>query len=108
MEAYKTGWPILMEWCKQRDISKWYIAFFSLYINSVLCFIFYNLGFFIVYALQLPSIEKYKILKDEKWPWVEQAKGWKATILASILRVSFNFMVLSPVCLYILSSCFGH
>jgi len=57
MEAYKAGWPILMEWCKQRDISKWYIAFFSLYINSVLCFVFYNLGFFIVYALQLPSIE---------------------------------------------------
>jgi len=102
------SWPILLEWSKQRGLSKWSLSFFSSYIVSVLCAVLFNLGYFILYALQLPWIENYKIMKDEKWPWVERAEGWKATLLASLLRFSFNVLVLSPVCFYILSIAYGH
>lgn len=75
---------------------------------SVSAFIFFNLGFFVLYSLQLPWIEEYKIMKDEKWPWVQRADGWKAKLLVSLMRVSFNFLVMTPLSLYVLSMALKH
>jgi len=103
VEASKVGYPIFLEWTNQLGLTKWQISFYSSYLVAVLCFLLFNLGFLILYYFQIPWIEKYKIMKDEKWPWVEKAEGWKATLLASLMRFSFNLFVLLPIFLYILS-----
>ena len=47
-------------------------------------------------------------MKDEKWPWVQRAEGWKTKLLVSLLRVSFNFLVMTPLSLYVLSMGLNH
>ena len=104
----KELWPLVMDLMATKGISKWSFVLFSTYFASVFSFLFYNGGFLIIYRLQSPFFEQYKVMKNEKWPWLQDSKAWPSTLFRSLLIVSFNSLIMTPVSLYILSCAVGH
>jgi sterol desaturase/sphingolipid hydroxylase (fatty acid hydroxylase superfamily) len=82
--------------------------FFSMWAASVLTFLFSNLLYMGIYKANNPFFEKYKIEKDELWPWQEDPEGWRDMLWKSIKVVGFNEFVLYPAILFSVSTLNNH
>jgi len=51
-----------------------------------------NLTYMVVYKVRLPFFEKYKIMKTEQWPWVQDPEGWTALLKKSAPLLCFNLL----------------
>eukprot|EP00347_Sterkiella_histriomuscorum_P001572 403371515 len=64
-------------------------------------------GFFlIIYKLNHPLIEKYKVT-TELWPWQENYREWRKLLRKSIKQILFNNLALIPVLLFAQRQLFG-
>ena len=57
----------------------------------------------IIYKLELPFFEKFKIQKDKQWPWnqTEEDGNWNELLMKTIKVTLFNNLVLAPALLYL-------
>ncbi len=49
-----------------------------------------------------PFFEQYKILKDEKWLWIEDPKAWNTMFKKTIGVICLNSLIVFPIVVYIL------
>lgn len=49
-----------------------------------------------IYFLEMPFFEKYKVC-DEPWPWKVDKGKWKSLLRESLLLLSVNYGVISPI-----------
>ena len=56
-------------------------------------FTLFNLAYMVLYKLQLPFFEKHKIMKTEKWPWLQDSEAWKVLLRKSLPLVYFNHLL---------------
>ena len=49
-----------------------------------------NIVWLMVYKLNHPLIEQYKIQKEEEWPWIRDLEGWRKLVRKSFLICLFN------------------
>lgn len=57
-----------------------------------------NIFMWIIYHIELPFFERYKI-NSEPWPWYQNPAEWRELLKKSILLVSFNGLVSLPILL---------
>ena len=55
----------------------------------------------LIYHIELPFFERYKISSDP-WPWVENKDEWMKLLRKSIALVGFNNLVSLPLTVFIL------
>jgi hypothetical protein len=51
------------------QIAEWQFMFGFTLLYNFLVFCIVNLVYYVIYKLEHPFFEKYKVQKDEKWPW---------------------------------------
>jgi sterol desaturase/sphingolipid hydroxylase (fatty acid hydroxylase superfamily) len=62
-----------------------------------------NLVYCAIYSLNHPFFEQYKILKTERWPWIEDRQAWRNLMLKSLALVIFNGTVVFFTITYLLA-----
>ena len=86
----------------------WKFTFLLGWVASIICFILANVFFMVIYKLNLPYFEQYKILKSEPWPWVADRKNWDVILVRTLKLVCFNLLVVSPCFVLSLMSLNGY
>lgn len=69
-------------------------------IGTVLMLVILGL-YYIIYKLEIPFIEQYKVEKNKPWPWKTEYYAWRKTILHGIYRSVFNSIFVNFFCLSI-------
>lgn len=54
-----------------------------------------------IYHIELPFFERYKINREESWPWNKDPEVWAHLIKKTIALVSFNLLVMLPLVLVV-------
>lgn len=85
-----------------REIDHWTFSFFASWGMYLSILTIGNLFYAVLYGMEIPFIEQYKILKDEKWPWKQDKEEWHKLLKKSIMVVGFNELVIFPRMVYIL------
>eukprot|EP00347_Sterkiella_histriomuscorum_P015948 403355075 len=95
-------WPKLLDLMKIYNLEKWQISFINSFGWSAISYFLYNFIFWIIYHLELPFFEQFKIY-DGDWPWKEDPQAWRELLIKSFKLVGFNNFVVIPVALYIIT-----
>ena len=66
-----------------------YFAIFVVYLG-VSMIIELNLVYWVIYRLELPFFEQYRVFKEEPWPWKADPEGWRQKIIKAFLYCVFN------------------
>jgi len=69
-------------------------------IPNWVCVTVLNFGLYLIYRIELPFFERYKISANP-WPWYEDPDGWRTQIKKTIFNVSFNNMFMIPFAMII-------
>lgn len=84
-------------WPKEiKNEGKFYAV--SVYANHEFWFIFCNIIMWIIYKLESPFFERYKV-HDKEWPWKRNLSEWQKTIKETILYLFVNHMFFLPLML---------
>jgi len=59
-------------------------------------FIFFNLIMYVIYHMEHPFFERYKI-NDRPWPWNNKNEDWNGMLKTSIKQLLFNHFIILPV-----------
>lgn len=59
-----------------------------------------ELSYYVIYKLEHPFFEQYKI-SDDPWPWQKDKEAWRKLFWESVIRVGINNLVFTPVVLFI-------
>lgn len=59
-----------------------------------------NSIYLIIYKMESPFFEQYKIQKNERWPWCKDKKEWKVLLIDTFKILVFNNLVLVPILLF--------
>ncbi len=65
-----------------------------------------NLVMWLIYHIELPFFERYKISSDP-WPWAENKEEWNILLKKSIALVGFNNLVSTPITLFLFTTLQG-
>jgi len=95
-ELGKEFWPKVLIFMEQYKVEKWQFAFFFTYGYNVLFYALCNVVLYFLYSMNSPSIERFKIIKDEKWPWQENKEQWLKTLKHTLKVVMVNHLVVLP------------
>jgi hypothetical protein len=79
-------------------IEKWQVYFIGSMVLSVAVLTVTNFAMWIIYTLELPFFERYKV-SSEPWPWYEDNAEWRILVKKSLLLVTFNNLVTLPCAL---------
>ena len=90
-------WPYSLRLQAFFGLPAYLFSFLSTYVTSIFSLATFNLVFLVLYKMQSPSIEQYKVIKDEKWPWFEDPEAWQNTLRKTLATVIFNIVVLQPI-----------
>ena len=82
-------------------------SFVTTYITSIFSLLTINLIFYGLYKIQSPAIERFKVIKDEKWPWLEDPVAWRHVFRKTLATVIFNVVILQPIFFAVLILLFG-
>lgn len=63
-----------------------------------------NIIFWLIYRVESPFFEQYKIRPEDKWPWQADPKAWSELIRKTIMLVLFNTLVVSPCTVYVFAA----
>jgi len=72
---------------------------FFIYVTLVLeigFVILSNLVMWAIYYFEVPFFERYKINREEPWPWYKDREAWDKLLKKSVALVSFNILVALP------------
>jgi sterol desaturase/sphingolipid hydroxylase (fatty acid hydroxylase superfamily) len=97
-----TVWPRIIELMKLKNIERWQFYFFGSWTLNIVSFALSNVLFSLCYALNLPFFEQYKIIKGERWPWIEDYKAWKTMVRKTLGILCINSLVVFPCFVWIL------
>ena len=95
-------WPKVNEMIDYYHLEKWQFYFFASWTVNISTFLIANLCYSICYTIGHPFFEQYKIIKDEKWPWIEDPKAWNKMFKKTIGVICLNSLVVFPIVVYIL------
>ena len=87
---------------KLKNIERWSFYFFGAWTLNIVSFALSNVIFSLCYALNHPFFEQYKILKEERWPWIEDYKAWKTMVRKTLGILCINSLVVFPCFVWIL------
>jgi hypothetical protein len=87
---------------KLKNIERWQFYFFGSWTLNIVSFALFNVLFSLCYALNHPFFEQYKILKDERWPWIEDYKAWKTMVKKTLGILFINSLGVFPCFVWIL------
>jgi len=59
-------------------------------------FIFCNMVMWIIYKLESPFFERYKV-HDKEWPWKRNAEEWRKTLKETIMYLFVNQVLIMPL-----------
>lgn len=90
-------WPNVLDLYHYLGVPKDIFSFVTTYAMSILSLLTINLAFLGFYLLRSPLIERYKVIKDEKWPWLEDPVAWRPVLRKTLATVIFNTVILQPV-----------
>ena len=63
--------------------------------------------YFLIYKLEIPFIEQFKIDQKREWPWkTDQHLEYRKIIMNGIRRTTFNSIVVNFVCLALYAWCY--
>ena len=83
-------------------------TFFILsYLTHEGIFLFSNFMFWIIYKIELPFFERYKV-HDKQWPWKENPSSWNKLLKETIGLLMFNHCLMLPLVMlpyYIFDNC---
>ena len=100
-------WPKALDFIETHKIEKWKFIFYFSWIYNFIWYFFINFLFWIVYHIEHPFFEQYKIIK-EPWPWNQDRKAWNELLKRSIIVVIFNNAVIIPALVYLQLYLFGY
>lgn len=66
--------------------------------------------YYVIYKLQLSSIEQYKVEKNKEWPWktnLTNYLAWRKLVINGLFRTVFNSIVVNFMCLTFYAWCYG-
>ena len=66
------------------------------YVLVPLLFITIELVYYVIYNLEHPFFEQFKI-NDDPWPWQKDKEAWKKLFKQSVILVGINNIVFTPV-----------
>ena len=90
-------WPKILEVIDYYQIKDFSIVHFILPpIIHIISLVIVNLFFLVLYKLDHPLIEQYKI-NSEPWPWQKDKNEWNKLLKKTIIQVSFNGIVMIPI-----------
>jgi len=89
------SWPRLMDFVSENNYELWKVELFISWAFHLSCTIVTNLSMWLIYHLELPFFERYKINRDP-WPWNKDRKEWNKLLVKSIGLVGFNCLVTIP------------
>jgi sterol desaturase/sphingolipid hydroxylase (fatty acid hydroxylase superfamily) len=98
----ETVWPRVIELMMLKNIERWHIYFFGSWTLNIVSFALSNVLYSFCYAVNLPFFEQYKILKEERWPWIEDYKAWKTIVRKTLGILCINSLVVFPCFVWIL------
>lgn len=58
-----------------------------------------NLVWILIYKLEHPFFEQYKIEKDKQWPWKKDREAWMLKLRSAIANVLFNSLITNALTL---------
>ena len=59
-------------------------------------FIGFNLMMYVIYHLELPFFERYKV-NDRPWPWNNKNEDWNGMLYKTIKQLLFNHLLILPI-----------
>ena len=86
----------------------WTFCYYSTWFITVSSLILANLVYCAVYSLNHPFFEQYKVLKTERWPWIEDREAWRKLMWKSIALMAFNGTVIFFIVTYALALVSGY
>lgn len=60
------------------------------------CFAIGNLGMLVIYWIELPFFERYKI-NSQPWPWKANTEKFKVQIMKTVKALAINLLIVSPL-----------
>ncbi len=69
--------------------------FITCYVNHEFWFIFTNIIMCIIYKLDHPFFERYKV-HDKAWPWKKNLEEWHKTLKETIIMIFINHVIILP------------
>lgn len=93
-------WPQVLDLMKEKDLKEWHIFFLISVVYNNLCFFLLNGFFWLLYTLDHPLIEQFKVYPG-KWPWQENKAEWQNILSKTIRVIAFNNFVLIPLASYL-------
>lgn len=80
----RTIWPEILLGMEKYDIPEWKIVFYFVGLWNLMVFILVNIFFYVVYTIEHPFFEHYRIQKDEKWPWNADPAAWSELLTKTL------------------------
>ena len=59
-------------------------------------FIFFNLIMYVIYHIEHPFFERYKI-NDRPWPWNNKGDDWNSMLRSTLKILAFNHFIVLPI-----------
>ena len=91
----------MLEAVERYQVAPWQFSVFFSWGWNAGVFALSNLVLMAVYKIKSPFLERYKVQKDKKWPWDEDAKAWYETLNKTLGVVLFNNLIIVPAVLFI-------
>ena len=82
-------------WPREIKNEKLFLFLFSIIVHEGI-YIICNLFYFVIYKIEHPFFEKYKINK-EPWPWNQNKDHWYKLLGRSLKIILFNQFVIAPM-----------
>ncbi len=97
--AGKTYWPSVYAYIQEKEIPDYKFAFYASWATAFVSLIFVNSVYSIPYVLNKSFFERWKVEKEENWPWIEDPEGFKKLLRKSLRVVLTNILIIYPITL---------
>eukprot|EP00349_Pseudokeronopsis_sp_Brazil_P002808 CAMPEP_0202963998 /NCGR_PEP_ID=MMETSP1396-20130829/8066_1 /ASSEMBLY_ACC=CAM_ASM_000872 /TAXON_ID= /ORGANISM="Pseudokeronopsis sp., Strain Brazil" /LENGTH=305 /DNA_ID=CAMNT_0049685737 /DNA_START=131 /DNA_END=1048 /DNA_ORIENTATION=+ len=93
-------WPKVVGMMQEYHISKFQGYAWISFLFSWTVHLISNLVMWLIYHLELPFFERYKIT-SEPWPWYANNEEWRKLMWKSIAYVTANNIIFTPLLVYV-------
>lgn len=89
------AWPKFVNLMETNKWEKWHVAVFGSQLWHLSIFLTYNAIMYVIYHIEIPFFEKYKI-SPEPWPWYQDKKEWNKLLTRSFIMGCINLLIMFP------------